>query len=891
MKQSEQRTAAYLPPRLARALLSAVAPPRDRRFMVDDLAEEFAALLAEGRSRSHARRWYWRQVLASVPSSLRRRHPVRLAGFPGLSAWGLTRLLSDVHFAARRLGSRPGYVAVVVLTLASGLGVCTAIFGVAHAVLLRSLPYAHPDRLVTVWESNPEKGTRQSLMSPPTFLDVRQSVGAFSHVAAFGGNTFELTGLGYPQHVTAIEASPGIFSLLGVRMIVGNGLPHEAEQPGSDGIVVLSHQFWRRSFGGDSTAIGRTLKLDNRDYRVVGVLPERFWFPETAELWTPLAFGPDQITEGMRGARYLQILARLKPEVSLEHARSEMAALAGHLGSEHANNAGWGFQLQSLHDHLVGDYRRLLVLLLGAVGFVLCIACANVVNLVMARATERRREGLIRTALGATKLRLLRDALVENLLLALLGAAVAIAAALSMVTPLVRLAPAAIPRLDQVAVDGWVVGFCLCLSFVVGLVLTLVARLGEPRGSDDAMLQASGAPTGSPAGHRVRRVLIVGEVALSLVLLIGAALMLQSLLRLHAVDPGFRADGVVATSLSLPRARYGTNEARASFVRDLLAQTEILDGVVSVGATTNLPMAGSTMRFGFSIDGRADASFKEQLVAEYHASSPGYFRTLGIALRGRSFVASDDAAGAPVVIINQSMARRFWPTTDPLGERITVVSQDGPVSREIVGVVADVRHAGLASEPRLEIYVPLAQDPWPFVTVVAQTTRGEALLTAQLRDQLLTLDRALPLSRVQPLDRLVATWLAPLRFQLVLVGLFALVALLLAMFGMYGVISYIVSRRVNEIGIRMALGARQRHVMQNVVGQAIVLAVSGVVLGMVGAAVLTGGLASLLYEVSPTDPATFAAISLFVLAVATVACFVPAWRAARVDPVRALRRE
>jgi putative ABC transport system permease protein len=389
----------------------------------------------------------------------------------------------------------------------------------------------------------------------------------------------------------------------------------------------------------------------------------------------------------------------------------------------------------------------------------------------------------------------------------------------------------------------------------------------------------------------VRRLLIVGEVALSLVLLIGAGLMLQSFLHLHDVDPGFRTDGVMTASLSLPRARYASNEARVRFFRDLLAQTEALDGVRSVGATTNLPMAGSTMRFGFSVDGRADASLSEQLVAEYHATSPGYFRTMGIALRGRSFVAGDNSDAASVVIINRSMARRFWPTSDPIGERITVVSQEGPVSREIVGVVADVRHAGLASEPRLEVYVPLAQDPWPFVTVVAITTRGETLLTTQLRDRLLTLDQALPLSRVQPLERLVATWLAPLQFQLILLGAFALVALLMAMLGMYGVISYIVSRQVNEIGIRMALGARQRDVLRNVAGQAIVLAVAGVVLGTAAAALLTGSLASLLYEVSPTDPATFAAISLVVFAVAAVACFVPAWRAARVDPIRALRQE
>jgi putative ABC transport system permease protein len=862
------------PPALARLLLGIVTPKRDREFLIRDLAEEFDLLIAEGSSRRKARSWYWHQVLASVPWSLKRNTPYNRVEL-GSRASLATSLIQDIKFAARRLRTRPRFTLPAILTLALG----------------RPLPYQEPDRLVTVWESNREQGSLLSAVSPPTLVDLRRDNRIFSHVIAAAQNSFELTGGPHPQQVSAIMASPDVFSMLGVAMQEGVSFPAEAGEPGNDRVVVLSHAFWQRWFGGDPRAIDEVLELDGGSYRVIGVLPESFWFPQSADLWAPLAFTPDELTEGMRGARYLQAYARLGPNTSIERARAESALLADQLGSAHPNNAGWTFELKPLSDHLLEEYRRPLFLLLVAVGFVLCIACANVVNLVLVRAAEGQRETVVRTALGATRGRLLRESFIENTMLASLGGALGVVVAFWTVAPLTRLAPEGIPRLNDVAVDGSVIALCVAVTLVVGVVLTVVAIAGRSPSDAHGALRVSGARTGDRSTHRMRQTLIVAEVALSLVLLVGAGLMLKSHVRLTGVDPGFRSEGMLAASVSLPRSRYATSEQRAAFFRDIIANYTVLDGVESVAATTNLPMAGSTMRFGFNIDDRPEASTNQQLRAEYHASSPGYFRTMGITLRGRSFQESDNSGAPPVVIINEAMARRFWPDSDPVGEHVTVVSQNGPVSRVIVGVIANVRHAGLASEPRLEVYVPLAQDPWPFINLAIHTSRNNEALASRMRDQLAALDPALPLNTLQPMDQLIAEWLAPLRFQMVLIGTFASVALLMALLGMYGVISYVVSRRTKEIGVRMALGADRRHVFKGVVGQAAILALTGVVLGSAAALMLTRSLDAYLYEVSPTDPATFAAIAMLVLAVSAAACFVPAGRAAAVDPVEALREE
>jgi predicted permease len=797
----------------------------------------------------------------------------------------------SVRLAARSLRRDPWFTAIAVLTLTLGIGVNTAIFAVANGVLLRPLPYPSPDAVLTVWESNPEKGTSQSLVSPPTYYDLRKNTSALSNVAAFSDDVLELTGGVQPERINAVMASPGIFSLLGVHLAEGNEFPPDADEPGRHRVVVLGFDFWQRWFGGDRQAIGSTITLDNETYRVTGVLPEDFWFPDQADLWAPLSFSPAELTEGMRGARYLRVLARLSPGFSVEQARSEATAIGRQLGVLHPNNAGWKFELRSLQDHLLGQYRQPLLALMVAVGFVLCIACANVANLVLARSSERQRESAVRAALGASRMHLVRAALTENMLLALAGGIAGAIAAAWTIAPITRLAPAAIPRLDEVALDADVVLFCLALSVVTGLVLTTVSQLGARDRHEDEALRVAGGTTGVRARLRMRSGLIVAEVALSLVLLIGAALMVRSFVTLNRVDPGFSTGGVMTASLSLPKTRYGTKAEQRTFYKELNARLNALSSVQAVGATTNLPMSGSSMNFGFAIEGVSEETVGARLVAEYHASSPGYFRAMEIDLRGRPFRASDDENAPQIVIINESMARRFWPQQEAIGKRLTVVSQDGPVSREIVGIVADVRHRGLASQPRWEVYVPLAQDPWPFVAVAIRTTQGELPLGPMVRDQLALLDPVLPLNSLLPIERLVARWHAPLRFQLLLVALFAGLALTLAALGIYGVISYVVARRTNEIGIRIALGAGLASIFGTVVRRGFSLVMAGVAIGTVGALWLTRYLSSLLYEISATDPLTFAGVAVLVAAVASAACSVPALRATRVDPVTALRRE
>jgi putative ABC transport system permease protein len=590
----------------------------------------------------------------------------------------------------------------------------------------------------------------------------------------------------------------------------------------------------------------------------------------------------------MRGARYLNVLGRLKPDVSLEQAQADVDALALALGKQHPNNRGWSVRLIGLHDLMVEDYRQNLILLQIAVGLVLLIACGNVVSLVLARASDRLRDRTVKRALGATRLHLLRQSLSENLTLALLGGVAGVVLAAWTVTPLVRLAPAAIPRIDDAAITWPVVLFCFGAAVGVALLMTAVQHLGERGWNSDSILGTGIARAAHREHHRIRSVLIVLQIALSLVLLAGAGVMLKSFVRLAAVDPGFATENVITVSLSLPRSRYQNAAQQNQAFESMTARIERLDGIEGVGITTNLPMTGSAMAFGFSIDGRPPTD--EQLVAEFHAVTPGYFNALGISVRGRVFDGSDAPNTRAVVIINETMAARHWRDRSPLGDRVTVVSQGGPVSREIVAVVADVKHAGLVADPKAEVYLPMAQDTWAFGSLVIRGNRDGQTLWPDIRAELAAVDPNLPLT-MRPMTDIMARWLAPLEFQMILVGLFAAVALIMAALGIYGVIAYLVSMRTNEIGIRMALGAKPGSIFRSVVGQGLLLAGLAVPLGIGGALLVNRSLSSILYQVSPGDPMTLAAISVLVVVVALLACWLPARRAMRVDPMTALRWE
>jgi len=807
---------------------------------------------------------------------------------PVRSPLGFDGLRRDAFYALRSLRHSPAFSAIAVLTLALGLGGSVAIFSVVDHVLLRPLPFPEPSELYTVWETNVERGRTKSLVSPPTFVDWKESAESFSQMSALSVAAPTLSGGDSPERISGMMASPNIFELLSVPMLLGGSFPSEADAPRGGNLVVLSFGLWQSRFGSRHDAIGQTLDLDDETYTVVGVLPSDFQFPQHADVWMPLTFQPDMLGEGMRGARYLEVIARLRQGVTEDQAKAEMSAIARSLGESHPNNAGWDASLVGLRENLVLEYRSALFLLLFATLMVLVIACVNVVNLVLVRAMDGKQEKAVRLALGATGWRLFRQSLVQHTMLAVLGGLVGALIASWAVPSLIRLAPAELPRIDDVVVDARVLATCVLASVAVGCVLGVVSSLTGTRVTPGIVVRANQIG-GAPARQRNRRALMVLEVALSLVLLIGAGLLIRSFVKLQNVDPGFSTSGITTASISLPRSRYETGPQRASLFRDVIERLAQRQQVSFVGATTNLPLSGSAMSFGFSIDGRPDATLNEQLSAEYHAVTPGYFRTMGIALRaGRPFEWIDDRSAPQVVIVNETMARRYWPDEDPVGKRLTVVSQGGPTSREIVGVIADVRHGGLATLPRVEVYVPLSQDPWSFATLVVRAPEG-IQVSDIVRADLASLDAALPLGSVLPIEGHVARWLAPLQFQSVIVALFAASALVLSALGIYGVISYIVSLSTNEIGVRMALGAHPMHVFGSVVGQGVGLAAGGTVLGVAGALLATRFLSGLLFEISPFDPVVFTAVPALVVAVALLACFLPARRAVRVDPVAALR--
>ncbi|MCZ6755002.1 MAG: ABC transporter permease, partial [Gemmatimonadetes bacterium] len=697
--------------------------------------------------------------------------------------------LNDVRRSIRLLRQKPGFALVAVLTLAIGLGANAAIFSVINAVLLRPLPYPDPGRVVTLWESRPQDGRPRSRVAPPTFADWRAEARAFDRLAAYSPGNSTLTGGAFPERVATVSASSDVFHLLGVPMRHGQAFPENVLPGTNDRLVVVSSGFAQRWFGDPAGAVGSSLTLDDREHTIVGVLPREFRFPDPADIWLPLTFTAEQLSDAMRGARYLNVLGRLKPDVSVEQAQADVAAVALALGEQHPNNRGWGVRLIGLHDLMVKDYRQNLILLQIAVGFVLLIACGNVVSLVLARASDRLRDRTVKRALGATRLHLLRQSLSENLTLTLLGGAAGVVLAAWTVTPLVRLAPAAIPRIDDAAVTGQVVLFCFGAAVIVALLMTAVQHLSERGWNSDTILGTGNARAAHREHHRTRSVLIVLQVALSLVLLAGAGVMLKSFVRLGEVDPGFATENVITVSLSLPKSRYQNAVQQNQAFESMTARIGRLDGIEGVGFTTNLPMTGSAWAFGFSIDGRPPTD--EHLVAEFHAVTPGYFNALGISVRGRRFDDSDAPGTPAVVIINETMAARYWLDRSPLGERITVVSQGGAVSREIVGVVADVKHAGLVADPKPEVYLPMAQDTWAFGLLAIRGNRDMQALWPDIRAELAAVDPSLPLT-MRPMTDIMAQWLAPLEFQMIMVGLFAAFALIMAALGIYGVIAYLV---------------------------------------------------------------------------------------------------
>jgi predicted permease len=800
-------------------------------------------------------------------------------------------LVGEVRLAVRRLRRSPGFTAAAVLTLALGIGANTALFSLADAALLRPLPYPTADRLMMLWETQPAAGKPRERASAANFIDWRRQAPAFDEMAAWDDWGMALTGAGEPEELSTVQVSSNLFSLLGVTPALGRAFVLEEETSGRDRVVVLSHDFWAGRFGGDPGVIGRTLTLDGQPHEIIGVMAEGFRFPDEASvaLWNPLAFDASDLVT--RAERRFQVIGRLAPGVTPADAQSQLELVAARLADAHPEtNAGWSAIVVPAAEAVAAGGRPALTLLLGTVALVLLLACANVAHLFLARTTDRERELVVRVALGGGPARLLRLLVLESGAVAVLGALVGIALAVWAVPMVYTLDPGLLPRWREGAVDLRVLGLTTALLvpvvFACGVLPGLHAlRLGA------APAQAGLRLTAGRERTRVRRALIVAEVSLAAVLLAMAGLHLRSLVRLQQVDPGFDGERVLAATIFLSGPRYTSDEPQIGFFHDLLERLDGQPGVVAAGAVTTLPMnpIGIDYDLPFSVDGSPPPSPAERREVDFRVVAGDYFSAIGVPVVGRTFDATDREDGARVAMVNRTLAERYFPGESPLGRQVWVGGGIGQAT--VVGVVGDVRHRGLAARPKPELYVPFRQYPHGGLTVVVRGLGDPTGLTRVLKASVYGIDPAQPIADLTTLPALLNGSVAPQRFNLMLLGGFAALALVLAAVGVYGIVAYTVSGRTREIGIRMALGAAGREVGRSVMGPALGPSVAGIAIGSAGAVLLGRALAPDLYEVSPQDPLTFAFVAFILLGAAAIACAIPARRASRIDPVIALRSE
>lgn len=804
-------------------------------------------------------------------------------------------LWQDVRYAWRALRARPGFATIAVAALALGIGANTAIFSVVQAVLLQPLPYNDPGRLVWLWESNPGSGITNEPTSIPNFRDWSSQNHSFSDLTAFGRNNLIMSGDGEPERLPGASVAANFFTTLGVAPFIGRGFLADENTPGQNRVVVLSHSFWQRHYGGDPNVSGRTVTLNGNPHTIVGVMPATFRHPDPGvavppELWSPLAISPS--SDGRRGD-FLHVIGRLKPGVSLEQAGKEMTGLTARLAEQYpAANAGWTATTISLHQRFTGDIRKPLLLIMGAVAFLLLIACANVANLLLARAATREREIAIRSALGARRIRLLRQLLTESILLALSGGVVGLLVAIWGVEGLRAFAPENLPRLDQAGLNYEVLGFALVISLLTGLVFGTLPALSSTRVNLNSSLKEGSKGGGdSRRGALVRDFVAVLEIALALMLLVSAGLLIRSFLRLQHTNPGFNAENVSTTQVLLPRSKYPEGPQIAALFDQLLERLRVVPGVEAAGAIDAIPLGGGGNVLSFSIEGRPAPPPEQVVDAEAYVVSPGYFAALGIPIsKGRDFSEGDGAGTPGVTIINETMASRYFPGEDPTGKRITLAGPTGPWLN-IIGIVKDVKHTDLAAPAYPQMYATYRQNPSRLLSIVARTNGPTTGMPASIRELIRSLDRDLPLGKVTTMDVVLADSIARPRFNASLLTLFAAVGMLLVAVGIYGVISYGVTQRIHEIGVRLALGATRADVLRLVLGKGLKLAAAGVGIGVVLAMVAAQFLSSLLFGVGAHDTLTFVGVSVLILLVALLACYLPARRATKVDPMVALRYE
>jgi predicted permease len=813
----------------------------------------------------------------------------------------------DLRYGGRMLRKNPGFTVVAVLTLALGIGASTAVFSVVNGILLKPLPYPHAERIVIPWLVSPPGvniGSEYFPWGQVQFRLLTREIHPFQDVGAFQNDSFNLTGSGEPALLDGFRTTAGFFPALGVSAILGRTYSEIDDQPGHEHVVVLSYRLWQERFGGDREILGRAIDLNGLSYTIIGVMPAGFAFPRAEEmpvsfdfprepqLWVPLAIPP----VAPLGPSELAVVGRLKPGVTIAQAQAQMDVITKHAEQVDPRWKGWfNTRVVSLEKEVVGDTRRPLLLILGSVGIVLLIACSNVANLLLARSLARRREFTLRTALGADRARLVRQLVTESLLLAAIGGALGILFAYVGASFAKAFGPASIPRLREVSLDWYVLLFAVAVSLLTGILFGFVPAIAAARGNVVESLKEGSQRTGSTSSHpKLRNSLLISQVALALVLVISAGLLVRTFYRMLGADPGFRPAQVLTFELSLPALKYPNLGRIVTLYQSALENLQSIPGVQSAGLTETLPLGGEGESTVITVLDHPVSKDQERPFANYTVVSPGYFSAVGATiLRGRGIADFDTADTMSVTVINNAMAKKYWPGEDPIGKRLGLGSPRYPVST-VVGIVSDIKHFSMRDSPSPEMYVPYTQKPWPSLLamrVALRATGDPAALTAGIRAAIHSADPDLPVAKVAPLSTLVDDSMMQPRFAMLLLASFAGLALLLATIGMYGVISYSVAQRTQEIGIRMALGAPRGNVFGMVLAQGARLAGLGIAIGLLAALAVTRLMTSFLYGVRPTDPLTFAAVSLLLAGVALLACYVPARRATRVDPMLALRYE
>jgi len=889
--------------RLAELGLSPVREAEIVEELSQHLEEEYEWALSCGASEDEARKQVLEQL--SAPDLLGRelKHVEQRVSAAGVTLGTEEKinmfadLWQDLRYALRTLAKNPAFTSIAIVAIALGIGANTVIFSAVNAVLLRPLPFKNPEQLVMVWENATHLGFPKNTPSPPNFIDWQRQNTVFTGMAAMSERSFNLTGVGEPDRLDGRRVSANLFDLLGVPALLGRTFVPDDDRPGTH-VVLLSYSLWQRRFGSDSNVIGRAITLNGESYNVIGVMPRSVHLPAYGnwndKVWVPIAFTNEETTE--RGNHFLDVIARIKPGITLKQAQAEMETIAARLAKEYPRyNTRIGATVTPLHEEVVGDIKPALLILLGAVGFVLLIACANVANLLLARAAVREKEIALRLALGASRSRLTRQFLTESVLLALLGGGFGLLLALAGIRVLKTFIPVTISQTQTISIDGKVLVFTALLALLTGIVFGLAPAMHASHSNLNDSLKEGGRDSAiGKKGNRLRDLLVVGEIAVSFILLIGAGLLINSFLHLRNLDPGFRADHLLTMKVDLSELRYPDGERRSVFFDEVLFRIRALPGVQSVAVAGNLPFTYNGDSMSIAVEGIPDPPPGQWPDVIYRAIGPGYFSTMGIPMiRGRDFTDQDKADSKNVVVISEKTAQHYWPGKDPIGKRLKPgATTSGVPWREVIGVVKDVRQNDFIAQPKMQMYFTYRQlKDLAANALIVRTSVEPMSLATSTRDAIWAVDKDQPVANVDTMDHIVSEAIARQRFSMLLLGIFAALALILAAVGIYGVMSYSVAQRIHEIGIRMALGARRTDVLKMIVNQGLKLVSIGMMLGLAAAFLLTRVLQSLLFGISATDPVTFFGISLVLLAVAILASYLPALRATKVDPIIALRAQ